>query len=119
VPLPFDKVAQKMTDEYDLQVKRIHKGLLGKEWTKLASVITDTPTVDAVLSLNFVTRDNIIEFAQALPLFTDVSQKLADMLLKTRVGVRLVDENVLRRVMLGIVDVIDVLSGVANLAGRK
>jgi hypothetical protein len=119
VPLSFDKVAQKMKNEYDVQVQRIHKGLLGKEWTKLASVITDTPTVDAVLSLNFVNRDNIIEFAQALPLFTDVSQKLADMLLKTRVGVRLVDENVLRRVMLGMVDVIDVLSGVANLAGRK
>lgn len=119
VPMPFEKVAQKQRDEYEVKVQRIQKGILGKEWTKLASVITDTPSVDAVLSLNFVNRDNIAEFANSLPLFQDVSQTLAEMLLKSRIGVRVVDENVLRRVMLGVVDIIDVLAGVANLAGNK
>ena len=116
-PVPFEKVAQLMRNSYDEQVRAIRN--VSKDFIKEASAITDTPTVDAVLSLNFVHRDNIMEFAKALPEFNEVANTLADMLLKTRLGVQLVDENVLRRVMLGVVDIIDVLSGVANLATKK
>lgn len=116
-PIPFQKLAEKVAAEYNVQVRRIRN--IARDFTKEASLLPDVPTVDAVLSLNFVNRDNIVEFAKSLPLFEDLSETLADMLLKTRLGVRIVDENVIRRTMLGIVDIIEVLAGISNLANKK
>lgn len=117
VPASFDKVAEAWAAQHDALATRIN--VLAKDLTKEASLITDSPTVDAVLALNFVNKNNIREFADSIPLLNDVSKRLADMLLKTRIGVQLIDESVLRRTMLGVVDVIEALSGVSNLAANK
>jgi hypothetical protein len=116
IPLSFEKVAEQYNKAYSDAAKQIAE--LTRDMIKEASVITDVPTVDAVLSLNFVNKNNIQEFAAALPSFMDIAQKLSDMLLKTRLGIQIVDESVLRRVMLGLIEVIDVLTGVSNLQAK-
>ena len=117
LPVPFEKVAEAWEQQHSALAARIDT--LAKDLTKEASLITDVPTVDAVLALNFVNKNNIREFADSIPLLNEIAKKLADMLLKTRIGVQLVDEGTLRRTMLGVVDVIEALSGVSNLAGNK
>ena len=116
MPLSFDKVAEQYNKAYADAARRI--STIAKDFVKEASVLNDVPTVDAVLSLNFINKNNIQEFAQALPSLGDAAQKLSDMLLKTRLGVRIADETVIRRVMLGLLEIIDVLTGVSNLSIR-
>jgi hypothetical protein len=52
-------------------------------------------------------------------MFAQVTQKLADMLLKARLGVTLIEEGALRRTMLGLVEIMDVLNGVENLVTQR
>ena len=117
IPASFEKVAEAWGEQHAALAARIDS--IAKDLIKEASLLTDAPTVDAVLALNFVNKNNIREFADTLPLLNEVSKQLADMLLKTRLGVQLIDEGVLRRTMLGVIDVIEALSGVSNLAGNK
>lgn len=117
VPAPFEKVAEAWAEQHVKLAARIDS--IAKNLLKEASHLPDAPTVDAVLALNFVNKNNIREFADTLPLLNEVAKQLADMLLKTRLGVQLIDEGVLRRTMLGVIDVIEALTGVSNLAGNK
>jgi hypothetical protein len=117
VPLEFEKVAQKMSSENAKSSKRITE--IAKNFIKEASVLTNIPTVDAVLALNFVNKSNISEFASYTDNLLETANVLATMLVKTRLGAQIVDEVALRRVMLGLVEIIEVLQGISNLAGRK
>jgi len=117
LPASFDKVAEAWAAQHDALAARITD--IAKDLTKEASLLSESPTVDAVLALNFVNKNNIREFADGIPLLNEVSKRLADMLLKTRIGVQLVDESVIRRTMLGVVDVMEALAGVSNLANNK
>ena len=114
---PLEKIADIMSRSYEKDADVIID--LAKDFIKEASTFNDSPTVDSILALNFVNKNNILEFVEALPLFAQTSQRLADMLLKARLGVSLVDEGALRRVMLGLVEVMDVLNGVQNLVEKK
>jgi hypothetical protein len=116
-PHTIEKIAELMAKSYDKDADVIVD--VAKNFIKEAATFNDSPTVDSILSLNFVNKNNIIEFVDALPLFAQTSQKLADMLLKARLGVSLIDEGAIRRVMLGIVDIMDVLNGVQNLVEKK
>jgi hypothetical protein len=116
-PIPFDKVASLMESRYAFDADSITD--VAKNFIKEAAVFNDPQTVDTVLSLNFVNKNNILEFVEALPMFAQVSQKLADMLLKARLGVTLIEESAIRRTMLGIVEIMDVLNGVQNLLEKK
>jgi hypothetical protein len=113
IPQPIEKIASMMESEYTEDAETISE--LARNFIKEASVINETPTVDAVLSLNFVNKNNIREFAQNLPLFLETSKKLAQMLLETRVGVEIADEQALRRVMLGLAEIVGVLQGIQNV----
>jgi hypothetical protein len=116
-PHSLEKIATIMGKSYEKDADTIID--VAKDFIKEAATFNDSPTVDTILSLNFVNKNNILEFVQALPLFAQTSQKLADMLLKCRLGVSLIDEGAIRRVMLGLVEVMDILNGVQNLVEKK
>lgn len=61
------------------------------EWLKTdlvkeAAVLGDQGTVDTVLSLNFLNKDNIQKFVDALPVLVKAHQKIAEMVLASRIG---------------------------------
>jgi len=117
IPHSLDKIAAIMENRYVHDADIIID--VAKHFIKEAAAFNDPQTVDMVLSLNFVNKNNILEFVEALPMFAQVTQKLSDMLLKARLGVTLVEESAIRRTMLGLVEIMDVLNGVQNLLEKK
>ena len=103
----------KIAAEYDMLVQEECDVIrtLCKNFIKEASVIPDNPTVDKVLALNFVNKDTLGSFIQSVPLLENAAFTLADLLVKSRLGVQLVDEAAIRKVMFGLLEVVEVLKG--------
>lgn len=70
--------------------------------TKEASVLTGPDTVDSVLSLNFITPENIQGYIDSLPEFEQASSKLAELLVGVRLGLTDIPEAAVSSAMKGI-----------------
>ena len=68
-------------------------------------------TVDAVLSLNFINRENINTFLENLPQLEEAASKLAELNLAVDLGLSGVPSNVVNRAMASLETVIDRLNG--------
>ena len=77
---------------------------------KEASVIKDPEVVDNVLSLNFINEDNIKEYAKYTDELEDTRNKLSEMLVASRMGLKDVEESALKKAIDGINEVIKGLS---------
>lgn len=88
-------------------------GALRRDLVKEASVIPDPLTVDAVLSLGFVTPENLMAYIGALPTFDEVSNHLSELLLAVRLGQRDIPVDALERASRNLEDVIEGLRTVA------
>lgn len=53
---------------------------------KEAAVLNNSETVDSVLSLNFITPENVQGYLDALPIFEESASKLAELLVGVRLG---------------------------------
>jgi hypothetical protein len=82
---------------------------------KIASVITDSQTIDAVLSLGFVTPETMSDFVEHIPTFKEVSSKLAELLIGARLGTPSVPESAVRSALKSLEKVI---KGLEDLAVR-
>jgi len=67
--------------------------------TKEASVIVDRETVDSILSLRFVTPENVSVYVNYLPELEKVSSKLAELLVASRLGMDDVKESAAKNAM--------------------
>ena len=115
-PVPFSKLANWIDNEKTNRVKLIPE--LAKNMVKEAAQLGDVPTVDAILSLQFATKNNIEEFVEFLPLFEESVHYLARMLLVTRLGNELVREDTIKRTMLNMIDIIEVLQGLKTIVEK-
>lgn len=70
-------------DKQSEEVLKISQAIR-KDLFKEAAYIRDKKSVDALLSLNFVSPDNLIVFLKNLPTFREVEENLAKLLLMTR-----------------------------------
>lgn len=104
--------------EKELAAKAAEVKKISRNFIKEASAVTDLPTVDKVLALNFVNKDTIGTFIQAMPVLENAMFHVADMLAKARIGVELVNEGALRKIMFGLSDIVQVLKGVSTLKGN-
>jgi len=66
-------------------------------------------TLDAVLSLNFITPSSVEAFTDSIDTFDDVSSKLAELLIATRLGLGHVREAPVKTAMEGIAKAVDQL----------
>lgn len=101
------------------QVPDLRKDLL-KEAAILAlpgieKTAADKETVDAVLSLGFITPENVALYVDFLPDLEKVSGKLAQILVASRLGMDMVKENAARNSLTQLNAVID---GLQNLQAR-
>ncbi len=79
---------------------------LRKDTVKIAATLEDTETADNILALSFLNPENLSIFASYLPQLDDTAQKLAEMLVAARFGMKQVDEGALERAMKNLEEVI-------------
>mgnify|MGYP001585984485 CR=1 FL=1 len=117
IPVSIEKLASLVSNEYGAYALKIKK--LALALIKDASAIPSLPTIDAVLSLNFANKNNLTDFIEAVPLFESTVHYLAKLLLQTRLGIAIVEESALRKVMLGLVDILQYLQGIATIVTKS
>ena len=88
-PLQREKVAQNIPRAREL-VKQAQS--LRQDFFKVAGYVESSQTVDALLSLNFVTPENIAKFVEKIPSFKAAQSHLASCLLASRLGVKEIPE---------------------------
>ena len=79
---------------------------------KEAAMLEDPTAVDKVLSVGFISPENVSIFAGYIPEFESVIRKLAELLVATRMGLHTVDEGALQR---SLVHLDKVVSGLKTL----
>lgn len=89
---------------------------LKKDLTKEAAVLQDEDTVDKVLSLGFLNKDNIRNFAGYLPELERTTNKLADLLFASRCGLSTVPETAVESAMK---NTDEILSGLRSLQEQE
>lgn len=99
-------VPKEPTEQEEQAVARIRDLAGGLE--KCAASLQDAGLVDTVLSLNFLTTENLNKFAEMTPQFEDAASHLADLLVASRVGLQ-IDEQPVKVAMENIAKVVQEL----------
>jgi hypothetical protein len=86
------------------------------ELFKVAAMLEDADTVDRVLSLGFLSPENIQRFAAVRPMLEESSAALAKLLLGARLGLEDIPEEAARSALVNLQRVIDGLGQLAMLA---
>jgi len=81
--------------------------VLKSNLTKEASFMENSQTVDALLSLNFVSQDNVMKFVGYLPSFKGAVSNLCSCLLASRLGMHEIPEQACSTAMYRLIDVIN------------
>lgn len=77
-------------------------GQIKSNLVKEASVFTNSETVDSVLSLNFITPENVAGYIDSIPTLEESSSKLAELLVGVRLGLSDVPEAAVSSAMNGL-----------------
>lgn len=91
-----EKVAQ--VDSELIELAKV----INMDLTKEAAALTAAGTVDSVLSLNFVTPENIMGYVDAIPTLEEASSKLAELLVGVRLGLSDVPESAVSSALRGL-----------------
>jgi len=104
LPLVSEKIAQFRPKAAKLMksAEKIKRTLF-----KEASYIDSAQTVDALLSLNFVSPDNISKFVGKIPHFKATISNLASSLLGSRLGIKEIPEEACAVAMQRLIEVVD------------
>jgi hypothetical protein len=79
---------------------------LKQDLVKEAAALGDEGTVDKVLALNFINPDNVATFIEYLPELQGTSEKLAEMLIHSYLGMEDLPESAIERAMKGMEEVV-------------
>lgn len=112
-PQSIDKASELLEREYGEYAKNIKN--LATDLVKEAATLADKQSVDAILALNMITKENVLEFVNQLPLYEQVLSDLAKLLLTVRLGLSTIPELALSRAMKGLSQVVEILRGMNNL----
>jgi hypothetical protein len=77
---------------------------------KVAAAAEDEETIDAVLSLNYITPENVAEFSAAIPEMKRAEEALVKMLMAARLGYKAVDESEIKRTLESLHSVIQAMT---------
>lgn len=98
----LDEKLASLREEMKKKASKIKRNLF-----KEASYIDNTQTVDALLSLNFVSPDNINKFVGKIPHFKATISNLASALLGSRLGIQEIPEEASSVAMGKLIEVVD------------
>ena len=106
-------VAKRLNDNQHIMgpaVTRIQAAFRGLK--KASAGLENTPAVDTVLSLGFLTRDNLLKFVAMRPTFEKALSYLCALLLSSRLGLDEVDETSVESSIRGLDEVLSSLRSV-------
>jgi hypothetical protein len=103
-PLSSEKIAQAMPLARSMAKVAEH---FKTDLVKAASYMESTNTVDALLSLNFVSPENLTKFVSKLPHFKSCISQLASCLLASRLGVQELPESEISTAMQKLIEVVN------------
>lgn len=107
-----EEVRSKLAAAFQEELAEFRPG----DTVKIAGVITDPMAVDNLLSLNFITKDNVLRFLQFIPELEQTTSRLAEMLVASRLGLNEIPETALERATRSLDEVI---LGLKTLAQRQ
>jgi uncharacterized protein YcbK (DUF882 family) len=87
---------------------------LKRDLIKEAAEIADEGTVDNLLALNFINPENLSTFVGYMPKLEETSERLAEMLLYSQLGMNEIPESSVERSMKNMEEVITGLKGIAQ-----
>lgn len=90
---------------------------LRKDLIKEAAAIDDAETIDKVLALNFINPENLMTFVDYIPDLEEASEKLAEMVLYSYLGVQELPEAAVERAMHALEETVQGLKAVAQSEG--
>ena len=103
IPLRSEKIAQSMPKaERMVKFARSLKG----DFFKVASYMENSQSVDALLSLNFVTPENITKFVGKIPALKSAISNIASCVVASRLGMREIPEDSAVTAMMRLVEVV-------------
>jgi len=110
---PFQKVA--------IDVNRDIVNFCNKVKVNLVKEAATLPpdSIDAILSLGFINPHNLQQFINNIPLFQNAENKLTELLLMSRLGLKTVNENDLLKVLKTLSDIISEFLSYKNLYMSK
>ena len=88
-------------------------------WVKLAAEAEEKETVDSVLALKFINKENLSEFVDSIEDFKETQNKLAKLLVATRLGIKQVDAESVKMAMENMGHVIDDLEVMDSVFKEK
>lgn len=80
---------------------------------KEAAVLPDPTAVDAVLSLGFINPENLVQFISYLPELDEAQQKMSELLIASRLGLKELPQSALERSLRAVEEVIEGLKVIA------
>lgn len=89
--VPFDGYFEKVASAA-LNPKCKYASSMRQNTIKLAATVADEDSVDKILSLNFITPQNIEVFASYIPQFEECVSNLSSILIAARLGLREIQE---------------------------
>jgi len=107
----FAELLYKKYDELFVDLK-----MDASEIVKIAATSPLKTTVDAVLSLGFINKDNIQEYVAQIPMYEQVCSDLAKLLLYIRLGMESMSEDPVREAMKYLTRVVERLRGLSKLS---
>ena len=93
---------------------RIDVSSIQKDLIKEASVIVDKETVDSILALKFLTPENVGTYIQYIPELEKTAQKLAEILVASRLGMDDIKEVAAKNAMTQMSSVLEGLHGLQS-----
>ena len=87
---------------------------LKRDLIKEAAEIADEGTVDNLLALNFINPENLATFVGYMPKLEETSERLAEMLLYSQLGMNELPESAVERSMKNMEEVVQGLKGIAQ-----
>jgi len=103
-PLRAEKIAKAVP--LAKRMKKVADGLK-RNLTKEASYVGNSQTVDTLLSLNFVSPENVSKFVSKVPQFKSSISNLASCLIASRLGLEEIPEQAASSAMNKLVEVVD------------
>jgi hypothetical protein len=86
---------------------------LKRQLFKEAAVVTDPEAVDAVLSIGFINPENLTAFISYMPALEAASEKLAEILMATRLGLDSIPMGAIEKSMRALEEVLEGLKALA------